>query len=82
MGKKHADKYRLIGKAISEYRQKKEITQKELADKIGVSLSYISKIEAPNSKKSFSLEILLDIADELDVSIHDLLKYIKWKFLK
>lgn len=77
MGKKHADKYRLIGKAISEYRQKKEITQKELADKIGVSLSYISKIEAPNSKKSFSLEILLDIADELDVSIHDLLKYIK-----
>lgn len=76
MSKKHSEKYRLIGKAISEYRQSRGITQKELADKIGVSLSYISKIEAPNSKKSFSLEILLDIADELNVSIHDLLKYI------
>jgi transcriptional regulator with XRE-family HTH domain len=36
---------------------------------VGVSKSYISKIEAPNSKKTFSLDILFALADVLEVDI-------------
>ncbi|WP_223226433.1 helix-turn-helix transcriptional regulator [Sporomusa sp. GT1] len=41
----------------------------ELADKIGISKSYLSKIEAPNSTKAFSLDVLFAIADGLDVDV-------------
>ena len=39
MSKKHSEKYRLIGKAISEYRQSRGITQKELADRTGINVN-------------------------------------------
>lgn len=76
MENKHKKKYKLIAKAIVEYRKEAGITQKQLAEKLGISISYISKIEAPNTNKSFSLEILFDIADILDVSVINLLKYL------
>lgn len=47
------------------------MTQSELADKVGISLSYLSKIEAVNCNKSFSLHVLFDIADALGVDIKD-----------
>jgi transcriptional regulator with XRE-family HTH domain len=77
MENKHREKYLLIGKAISEERKMKGLSQQDLAEKIGVSKSYISKIEAPNYHKSFSLEVLFDIADALDISVVDLFKYLK-----
>ena len=49
------------------------MTQKELANRVGISLSYLSKIEASNSNKSFSLHVLFDIADALDVDIKEFL---------
>jgi transcriptional regulator with XRE-family HTH domain len=47
------------------------MTQRELADKVGISLSYLSKIEASNCNKSFSLHVLFDIADALNVDIKE-----------
>ncbi|MDY0404665.1 helix-turn-helix transcriptional regulator [Virgibacillus sp. 179-BFC.A HS] len=76
MKKKHDSKYKLIAKAIIEYRKEQGITQKQLAEKLGVSISYISKIEAPNSEKGFSLEILFDISEELDVPVSNFFKYL------
>lgn len=69
MVKKHAAKYKNIGRIISEERRKKGFTQIQLAEMVGVSLSYISKIEAANCSKSFSLEVLFDICDALDIPI-------------
>lgn len=36
---------------------KRGLSQDELADKIAISKSYLSKIEAPNSTKAYSLEV-------------------------
>jgi len=77
MEKNHSQKYLLIGKAIQEERKLKGLSQMELAEKIGVSKSYLSKIEAPNYNKSFSLEILFDIAAALEINVVNLFKYLK-----
>lgn len=61
------ERYRTIGKRIAYYRNKRGWTQDFLADKIGISTSYLSKIEAPRSNKSFSLDVLFLIADALEI---------------
>lgn len=72
MENKHAGKYQIIGISIQEERRRRGITQQELSEKIGVSKSYISKIEAPNCLKTFSLEILFDISEALEIPISKL----------
>lgn len=56
---------------IKEIRQKKGLTQKELADKMDISEQMISYYE--NSVKYPSLERAIQIAIALDVSMDDLI---------
>lgn len=69
MNKKHLDRYKEIGRRISLQRKLRGLTQQELADRIGISKSHLSKIEAPSSSKYCSLAILFDIADGLGVDV-------------
>lgn len=64
-------RFKLISENIKKYRIQNKLTQRELADKVGISLSYLTKIEAANCNKSFSLHVLFDIADALDVDIRE-----------
>ncbi len=73
MSLKHSERYKNIGIKISKYRNKRGMTQEQLANTVGVSYSYITQIEAPNVVKKMSLEVLYDIADTLNVDIKDLL---------
>lgn len=73
MSLKHGERYKNIGIKISKYRIKRGLTQEQLANKVGVSYSYITQIEAPNVVKKMSLEVLYDIADVLKIDIKDLL---------
>lgn len=66
---KHLNKYRDIGKKIAYYRNLRGMSQEELAEKIDMSTSYISKIEAPNSAMTFSLEVLFEISLALNIDI-------------
>lgn len=67
------ERYRAIGRRIAFYRTKRGWTQDFFADKIGISKSYLSKIEAAQSYKSFSLEVLFLIAKGLDMEPSNLL---------
>ncbi len=73
MSLKHDKKYKSIGIKISEYRLKRNLTQEQLANKVGISYSYLTQIEAPNVVKKMSLEVLFDIADALKIDVKDLL---------
>lgn len=73
MSIKHSKRYKDIGIKISKYRKQKGLTQEQLANMVGISYSYLTQIEAPNVEKSMSLEVLFDIADELNIDIKDLL---------
>lgn len=73
MSFKYGDKYKNIGIKISKYRVQNGLTQEQLANKVGISYSYLTQIEAPNVIKKMSLEVLFDIADILNIDIKDLL---------
>ena len=61
--------YRTIGVNIKNYRKKSNISQAKLAEDVGISLSYISKIEASGCDKSVSVSVLNQIANALDIEI-------------
>ena len=60
-----------IGKFIAEERKRKKYTQRELADKIGISDKTISKWERGNGFPEVSL--LLPLCNELGISVNELL---------
>ena len=61
--------YRTIGVNIKNYRRKSNISQAKLAEDVGISLSYISKIEASGCDKSVSVSVLNQIANALGIEI-------------
>ena len=54
---------------IAYYRKKSGLTQEDLADRINISRTHMSNIEASNMKIGPSLELLFEIADVLNVEI-------------
>ncbi len=63
--------YRLIGKRIRETRKQMKISQAELAELTGLSVSYISNIET--GYKKASLTSLISIANAAGISVDELL---------
>lgn len=62
---KYADRYKRIGLNIALQRKMKGLTQIQLAEKIGISRTHMSNIEAPNMLTPVSLEVIFEIADAL-----------------
>ncbi|MGL5674958.1 MAG: helix-turn-helix domain-containing protein [Cellulosilyticaceae bacterium] len=62
----------MYGDKIKELRKNLKLSQKELADQCGLSISYIQQIES-GKKNNPSLEALTSIADVLQVNIYSLL---------
>lgn len=72
--RRNEDTYEIIAANIKACRKEAKITQAELADRANYSHEFIRRIEAPNSKKYFSLDTLLQIAKGLNVRVEELLK--------
>lgn len=64
--------YDIVRKNIKKYRKIAKLTQQELADKIEVSMHYISQIESAKPNKYFTLIIIGRIADVLNINIKQL----------
>ena len=58
MEQTHSEKYIALGLNIAFYRKKKGLTQEMLAERVGVSRTHLSNIEATKVEKSLSLEVL------------------------
>lgn len=56
---------------IKELRKEKNVTQQEIADRLGVSKSYISYVES--EKTNITLENAFKIADFLSVTLDELI---------
>lgn len=61
--------YQTIGSNIKYFRQKAGLTQVQLSERLQISVSYLSKIEAAGCTKSLSISILNLIANTLNVDI-------------
>ncbi|SEQ33537.1 Helix-turn-helix domain-containing protein [Lachnospiraceae bacterium NE2001] len=62
-----------LGLTIAALRKLKGLSQEQLAEKAGISRSFLSSIEAPGISRSFSVDILFSISDVLETSASDLL---------
>lgn len=69
----HLDKYKRLGLKISYYRKVKGMTQEQLAEELGKSLSFIGAVEAPKIDRTISLDTLFDISDVLEIPASKLL---------
>ena len=64
-----AELYQVIGSNIKYFREQANLTQIQLAEKLQISISYLSKLEAPGCNKSLSISMLNHIANTLNVDI-------------
>ena len=63
--------YYEIGQRIRKIRKAKGLSQEQLADKVGISITHMSHIETANTK--LSLPVFVDIAQALEVQADALL---------
>ncbi len=70
---KREDVYELISYNIRKYRKMKGLTQYELAERTHYSHEFIRRVEAPHSKKFFSIDTISNIADALEIDLKKLL---------
>ncbi|MBQ5994937.1 MAG: helix-turn-helix transcriptional regulator [Clostridia bacterium] len=66
MKKEHSGKYRTLGLKIAYYRKLRGLSQNELAEKVNISRTHMSRIET--SECAVSLDVIFDICDVLDVT--------------
>lgn len=69
MEAKHSNAHRLIGAKIAYCRSVRGLTQSELAERIGISSDTLSRIERGQYWQSLSVDLLLDIAEALQVEV-------------
>ncbi len=62
-----------IGKKIKFYREKFHLTQEKLAEKAGISLDYLGKIEVNINKPG--LKTLIKISNALNIPIKNLFDF-------
>ena len=70
MGK---DFYIKLGANIKKRRKELHLTQQELADRLGMSLNFVGKIEVAFSKPA--LDTLIEIAEKLETTVAKLTSF-------
>ena len=60
-----------IGKRLQETRIQSKISQKEMAEKLGISTSYIQQLE--NGKVNAEFEKFVRVCDFLNISVYEVL---------
>lgn len=67
-------RYKKIGAKIVFYRKLKSMTQEKLADEVGITPQYLSRIENGGYSKNVSLSTLMKIVGVLDVTMSQLME--------
>ena len=77
----HSDTYYfdIIRYNIKRLREEAGLTQQQLADKAGITMNYVAKIESKKMQRGFTIVSLGRIADALDLDIRELFKPIDEK---
>ena len=65
--------YKALGNNIKKQRKKMGLTQQELADKAGISLNFMGKIEVAFSKPA--LDTLIILAEKLDTTVSEFCRF-------
>ena len=69
--------YKQIGNKVAYYRKLRDLTQEELARRIHVSISALSKVERGGYNNNIPLSLLILIAEELHIELSTLVTFNK-----
>ena len=67
--------YKQIGNKIAYYRKMRNLTQDELADRVNISVSSISKLERGKYNNNIPLSMLIMIAEGLRIDVSMLVTF-------
>ena len=73
MQREHNEEYRKLGLNISYFRKERGFSQMQLAEKIDVSRTHMSRIE--NNDCAVSLDVIFSIAKALDIPVCKLFEF-------
>lgn len=65
--------YKLLGKRVKILRENAHLTQEKLAEKAGISLDYLGKIEVSINKPG--IKTILKLANALDIPIKEFFEF-------
>ncbi len=68
----YEQEYIKFGLKVQYYRKLRGMTQEAFAEKVGISWSYLAKIESPTRAFGVSMETLFSIADVLEIPVSKL----------
>ena len=67
--------YKQIGNKVAYYRKMRNLTQDELADRVNISVSSISKLERGKYNNNIPLSMLIMIAEGLRIDVSMLVSF-------
>ena len=70
---KNRDRMIQLGIVIAALRRMRGMTQEQLAEKVDISRSHLSAIEAPNMVRGMTLDTFFNLADALDIDPGELI---------
>lgn len=73
MQREHFEEYKKLGLNISYYRKEQGLSQMQLADKINISRTHMSRIE--NNDCAVSLDVIFRVAKALNISVAKLFEF-------
>lgn len=73
MEKQQLDNYKQLGLNIAYYRKAKELSQIELAEKINISRTHMSRIETADC--AVSLDVIFNICNALEIKPNKLFDF-------
>ena len=68
----YEQEYIKFGLKVQYYRKLRGMTQEAFAERVGISWSYLAKIESPTRAFGVSMETLFSIADVLKIPVSKL----------
>lgn len=73
MEREHFEEYKKLGLNIAYYRKERGLSQMQLADKIDISRTHMSRIE--NNDCAVSLDVIFSIARALNIPVVKLFEF-------
>ena len=73
MEREHSEEYRKLGLNIAYYRKEQHLSQIQLAEKIDISRTHMSRIE--NSDCAVALDVIFRIAKALNIPVCKLFEF-------
>ena len=67
--------YKQIGNKVAYYRKLRNLTQDELADRVNISVSSLSKLERGKYNNNIPLSMLIMIAERLRIDVSMLVTF-------